>query len=186
MNYQLPGEGSPLWETWQMLLNGYGYNWYREDNQTRADDLLVRQKAGYFLSKAATRLLEAETGYQRKYLPPPSREQPFPPRDKMAVHQRLRELRQSILAAEGTLRSLPVPPTDKIWQRHRQEVAMLKRLTDADVKLVGAAKLLDDEIEKVSVDQWNESGTTERLTEVLGQFKNLIEERRKLLSVDTL
>ena len=184
MNYPLPGEGSPIWETWNMLLNGYGYNWYRADNQSRADDLLIRQKVGYFLGQAASKLLEAESAYQRKYLPPGTREQPFPPPDKVAAHKRLRELRQAILSTEGAVRSLPAPPTDKIWQRHRQEVATLKRLTGLDVGLIGAAKLLADEIEKVGIDQWNENATTERFNDILGQFKGLVEERRSLLLID--
>ncbi len=184
MNYKLPGEGSPLWETWHMLLNGYGYNWYRADNQARADDLLVRQKAGYFLGLAASKLLEAETAYQRKYLPPGTREHPFPPPDKVAAHRRLRDLRQAILSMEAAVRSLPAPPTDKIWQRHRQEVATLKRLTDADVGLIGAAKLLADESEKTAVDQWNENEAPERLTAILEQFKDLVEARRALLLLD--
>ena len=184
MNYQLPGEGSPLWETFQMLLNGYGYNWYRADNQARADDLLIRQKAGYFLGQAASKLLEAESTYQRKYLPPGTREHPFPPPDKVAAHKRLRELRQAILSMEGSVRSLPAPASDKIWQRHRQEVATLKKLTGLDVGLIGAAKLLADEIEKVGTDQWNENETTEKLNDILGQFKILVEERRTLLLVD--
>ena len=186
MSSKLPGEGSPIWETWQMLLNGYGYNWYRADNQSRADDLLVRQKAGYFLNLAASKLLEAETAYQRKYLPPGTREHPFPPADKVAAHRRLRELRQAVLSTEGVVRSLPVPPSDKIWQRHRQELATLKKLTNADVGLVGEAKLLADEIEKVAIDQWNENDTIEKLDDILGQFKNLIEERRTLLLVDSV
>ncbi|HEX3625826.1 MAG TPA: hypothetical protein VH280_10420 [Verrucomicrobiae bacterium] len=181
MNYQLPGEGSPIWETWNMLLNGFGYNWYRADNQSRADDLLVRQKAGYFLGVAASKLQEAETAYQKKYLPPGTREHPFPPPDKVAAHRCLREFRQAVLSMEGVVRSLPVPPTDKIWQRHRQELATLKKLTDADVGLVGVAKMLADEIEKTAVDQWNENETIERLNGVLGEFKSVIEERRTLL-----
>jgi hypothetical protein len=184
MNYKLPGEGNPLWETWTMLLNGYGYNWYRLDNQARADDLLVRQKAGYFLGLAASKLLEAESAYQRKYLPPGTRENPFPPPDKVAAHRRLRELRQAILSMEGVVRSLPVPPTDKIWQRHRQELTTLKKLTDADIGLVGGAKLLADEVEKTAIDQWNEYETVERLNGILGEFKNLVEERRMLLLID--
>jgi len=184
MIYKLPGEGSAVWETWQMLLNGYGFNWYRTDNQARADDLLVRQKAGYFLNLAASKLLEAETAYQRKYLPPGTREQPFPPAANVAAHRRLRELRQAVLSMEATIRSLPVPPTDKIWQRHRQEVATLKRLTDADIGLVGAAKLLADESEKTALDQWNGNDATEKLQGILAQFKSLVEERRELLLLD--
>jgi hypothetical protein len=184
MNYQLPGEGSPVWENWTMLLNGYGYNWYRADNQARADDVLVRQKVGYFLGLAASKLLETETAYQRKYLPPGTREQPFPPPDKVAAHRRLRELRQAILAMEGVVRSLSAPPSDKIWQRHRLEVTTLKRLTDADIGLVGAAKLLADEVEKAAIDQWNENETVETLSGILGEFKNLVEQRRMLLLID--
>ena len=42
----LPGEDSRLYRIGVMLLNGYGYNWYRWDNQMRADDLLVRSRVG--------------------------------------------------------------------------------------------------------------------------------------------
>ncbi len=184
MNYKLPGEGSPLWETWIMLLNGYGYNWYRADNQARTDDLLIRQKVGYFLGLAASKLLEAEAAYQRKYLPPGTRENPFPPADKVAAHRRLREFRQAVLSMEGVVRSLPAPPSDKIWQRHRLEWTTLKRLTDADVGMIGGAKLLADETEKTTVDQWNENETPEKLNNILGGFKNLVEERRVLLLID--
>lgn len=184
MNYPLPGEGSPLWETWTMLLNGYGYNWYRLDNQARADDLLIREKAGYFLGLAASKLLEAETAYHRKFLPPGTREQPFPPPDKVAAHRRLRELRQAVLSMEGVVRSLPVPASDKIWQRHRLQLTTLKRLTGMDVGLIGVAKLLVDETEKTVVDQWNENETPERFNDILQQFKSLVEERRSLLLID--
>jgi hypothetical protein len=34
----LPGEDSRLYRIGVMLLNGYGHNWYRLDNQMRADD----------------------------------------------------------------------------------------------------------------------------------------------------
>jgi len=186
MSYQLPGEGSPVWETFTMLLNGYGYNWYRADNQARADDLLVRQKAGYFLGLAASKLLEAEAEYQQKYLPPGTREQPFPPPDKIASHRRLRDLRQAILSTEAAVRGLPVPPTDKVWQRHRLEYTTLKRLTNADVGLVGAAKTLADEVDKTSLDQWSGNETPERINDILGQFKKLVEERRALLLVDSV
>ena len=49
----IPDPQSALYKTWVMLLNGYGYNWYRKDNQLRADDLLVRERAGHFIVEAA-------------------------------------------------------------------------------------------------------------------------------------
>jgi len=53
----LPGEDSRLHRIGVMLLNGYGYNWYRLDNQMRADDLLVRSRASEHLESAAARLV---------------------------------------------------------------------------------------------------------------------------------
>jgi len=90
MAYQIPGQGSVLYETWVMLLNGYGYNWYRLDNQLREDDLLVRERACYFLTEAASKMQKQEADYHRKYLPEPSREQPFPPAARMATHRHSR------------------------------------------------------------------------------------------------
>ena len=40
----------------ELLLSGYGVNFYRTENQMRADDLLVRQRAGTSFGYAAERL----------------------------------------------------------------------------------------------------------------------------------
>ena len=39
-----------------LLLTGYGYNLYNDANRARADDLLVRQRAGGLLGEAANQL----------------------------------------------------------------------------------------------------------------------------------
>ena len=124
-----PDEHSALYKTWVMLLNGYGYNWYRKDNQLRADDLLVRERASHFVLEAAKKLQEQEAAYARQFLPTPTRENPFPPEDKLATHALIRRTRQDLLALEGRIRGLSAPPTDRIWQRHRSEVDTLARLT---------------------------------------------------------
>ena len=49
-----PGEDDPLYRVGVMLINGYGYNWYRLDNQMRADDLLVRSRASEHLAARRT------------------------------------------------------------------------------------------------------------------------------------
>ncbi len=98
MTPAIPDEHSALYKTWVMLLNGYGYNWYRKENQLRADDLLVRQHAGHFVLEAAKKLQEQEADYARKFLPAPTRENPFPPDDKLATHALIRSTRQNLLA----------------------------------------------------------------------------------------
>ena len=62
----IPDPNSAIYKTWVMLLNGYGYNWYRKDNQLRADDLLVRQRAGHFIVEAAKAVQSQEAAYARK------------------------------------------------------------------------------------------------------------------------
>ena len=57
------------------LFYGWGYNFYRLENQLRADDILVRGKVGWLLGLARASIEEAESVYRRAFLPPPSREE---------------------------------------------------------------------------------------------------------------
>ncbi len=70
------------------LFNGWGYNFYRVENQLRADDLLVRAKIGWLLGRAQGSVTAAESAYRREFLPPPSRAKPRP--DAEAVRARRR------------------------------------------------------------------------------------------------
>ena len=183
MSIPLPGEGSPLYETWVMLLHGYGYNFYRKDNQARADDLLVRQSAGHFIGEAAKKLLQVESDYQRRHLPPATREHPFPPAERLAAHRAIRDLRQQVLALEATLRGLPAPPEDKTWMRHRNELDTLKKLLVHDVQFVGAAKLLDEQAALVRADSPEMEAPLQGVREHVELLRGLIEERRRMLLI---
>ena len=97
----LPGEDSRLYRIGVMLLNGYGYNWYRLDNQMRADDLLVRSRASEHLESAAARLRDLEGRYRRKYLPPPSRDHPDPDPQHLAAVRHFRSVAE--LPADAAL-----------------------------------------------------------------------------------
>src|SRR6516225_4318828 len=55
------------------LFYGWGYNFYRVENQLRADDLFIRSKVGWLLGSARTCVRTAEHAYRREFLPPPSR-----------------------------------------------------------------------------------------------------------------
>src|SRR5215469_16128873 len=93
----LPGEDSRLHRIGVMLLNGYGYNWYRLDNQMRADDLLVRSRASEHLESAAARLRDLEGRYRRKYLATPTREHPDPDPQHLAAARQFRGVADRIL-----------------------------------------------------------------------------------------
>jgi hypothetical protein len=134
----LPGQDDPDYQIWVMLLNGYGFNWYRLDNQMRADDLLIRSKASENLAAACTRLRALEAEFHQAYLPLPSREQPFPDAAKLQAAARIRHLQDRIAAADTKLRGAAVPIDDKIWARHRDESQTLARLIHFDTILIGS------------------------------------------------
>lgn len=179
----LPGQGNPLYEACVLLLNGWGYNWYRQDNQLREDDLLVREHAGHFLIDAANALQTQESTYHRLYLPEPSREQPFPPSERLATHRLIREARQSLLALEGKVRGLSVPPTDKVWLRYRNEVNTLSRLVNVDVQLIALARSLAEAAGRLSHDSWDNPSELTGLIDCQRQLEQLIGERGHMLDV---
>jgi len=47
------------------LFYGWGYNFYRLENQLRADDQLIRRKASELLGQANAILSQAESDYRR-------------------------------------------------------------------------------------------------------------------------
>ena len=124
------------------LFNGYGYNFYREENQLRADDQKVRTLVSELLSGAYKAVSLAEGAFRRERIPLPTRENPFPPAEIVADAKRLELLGQAIGAVEGQVRHAPVPESDRMTQRYRQEAATLAALVEQDKLLVGRAQML--------------------------------------------
>jgi hypothetical protein len=129
------------------LFYGWGYNFYRLENQLRADDLLIRGKACWLLGLSRSMVEAAQSGYRRKHLPPPSRAKPLPDADAVAGAQALEALSASIGQLEGTIRALPAPENDRMTQRYRQEAETLAALGACDQRLVGLAEVLRQMLE---------------------------------------
>jgi hypothetical protein len=177
----IPNPQSTLYKTWVMLLNGYGYNWYRKDNQLRADDLLVRERAGHFIVAAAKAVQAQEVAYARKYLPASTRENPFPPDDKLATHALIREQYHGLLALEARIRGLSAPPTDRIWQRHRTEVDVLEKLAQRDVQLVGLAQEVANAAANLGLEDWDRPEGLVSLTDNIRKIEQVVAERAEFL-----
>jgi hypothetical protein len=131
-----------LEETAVNLFYGWGYNFYRLENQLRADDLVVRNHVSALLGQARKAVDAAESAYRRAFLPPPTREKPRLDPAAAANAQLLEKLAADIGALEGQVRTQPVPENDRMTQRYRQEAATLKQLLDADIRLTGQAETL--------------------------------------------
>jgi hypothetical protein len=124
------------------LFYGWGYNFYRKENQLRADDQMVRSKAASLLGEAAGSVSGAESEYRREHLPAPSRAKPFPDAEAVASAQKLERLAKAIAALEAQLQHQPVPENDRMTQRYRQEAPTLEKLVAFDERLVGQCELL--------------------------------------------
>jgi len=130
------------------LFYGWGYNFYKQENQLRADDQLVRAKAGWILGNAAASVTAAESEFRREFLPPPSRAKPFPDAAAVASAQQLERLAKDISAITNRLAELPVPENDRMTQRFREEAPTLQGLITLDEQIVGQCELLRSTLEK--------------------------------------
>ena len=124
------------------LFYGWGYNFYRTENQLRADDQLVRSKGASLLGYAMASVSDAESAYRREFLPAPTSAKPFPDAEAVASAQRLERLARAIGALELALHQQPVPENDRMTQRYRQEAPTLQKLIGHDEQLVGQCELL--------------------------------------------
>jgi hypothetical protein len=124
------------------LFHGWGYSFYKAENQLRADDLMVRAKVGEMLAAARASVCAAEAAFRRAHLPPPTRERPRPDPEALLRAQALEAIAQSIGALEGQIRALPVPANDRMTERLRTERETLEKLLKADRAMVSAAHQL--------------------------------------------
>src|SRR6516225_1290049 len=126
----------PIIQQLQLLLSGYGYNFYNVTNQARSDDLLVRERASYYLSQAVDMLTTLRVDYQRRFIPPLTRANPDPPQEALAQVRDMEEVQQELGNIESHIRGMSVPTQDRIWWRFRNEHALLSQLLSFDLARV--------------------------------------------------
>ena len=124
------------------LFYGWGYNFYRVENQLRTDDLLVRSKVGELLADARIDVVNTGIKYRHEHLPPPTRENPFPNADAVRIAKAIDEAAAGLTAVAAQIRSAPAPENDRMWQRHRNEANTLFQLGEVDKEMVIIAAAL--------------------------------------------
>ena len=167
----------------QVLLSGGGYNFYGRADTARADDLLVRGQASASLGQAGASLRAMEAEYARRFVPPSTRENPYPPGEVLEKLRAIGRLRERIGALETDIRGMAVPAQDKVWWRFRQEAALLQDLLAHDHGLL----LHTDEVARlaqaVTADAWQGGGAVDTpLIAALQQLDAVVRDRHRLLS----
>ncbi len=163
------------------LFYGWGYNFYRLENQLRADDLTVRAKVGWLLGQAREQVERAESAYRRTHIPAPTREKPRPDPQATEAARRLEAMSREIGALEGQIRAHPAPEEDHMTNRYRREAETLHSLLQCDLALVGRAETLRRIVEDADGD-----GLIARAGDIEAGFKSLarsLRERQAILHV---
>ena len=162
----------PLVQQLQLLLTGYGYNFYNSTNQARADDLLVRERASYHLSQAVSMLATLRGDYQRRFIPPLTRANPDPPQEALAQVREIQAAQQALSDLETAIRGMSVPAQDRIWWRFRQEEPLLRQLLQFDLTLVHQSEQVYYYVSQLVPDTWNNqtSATLRQMTQQLTQI----------------
>ena len=132
------------------LFYGWGYNFYRLENQLRADDQLVRAKACALLGEARASLEAAEASYRRDNIPAPTRAKPFPDAAVIAEARAIERLSRAFGILEAQVRAQPAPESDRMSELYRGERDMLVRLRACDTRLIGQAELLRAALDRAS------------------------------------
>jgi hypothetical protein len=171
----------PVIQTLQVLTSGTGYNFYDRRNMMRADDLLVRQRASGALADGARALAAQEVAYRRRFIPPATREAPYPPPGVLDSLQALGRLRARLDDLAAQIVGMPVPAQDTTWWRFREEKATLARLLDLDSRML----LETDEVARLArtltADAWHGGASQAAFDGLLTPLDDLVRARAQFL-----
>ncbi len=172
----------PVIQQLQLLLTGYGYNFYNATNQARADDLLVRERASYFLTQATDLLARLRGEYQRRYVPPLTRENPFPSAEALAHLREIEQVQQELSNVETHIRGMSVPSQDRIWWRFRQEQPLLFQLLNFDLALVRDSEQIYEYVSHLTPEAWQAHGSGP-LRQLIQQLTQVAKDRERFLLI---
>jgi hypothetical protein len=172
---------NPVVQQLSLLLGAYGFNYYNAENQARADDLLIRQQAAGSLSQAVGSLSSLHSEYRLRYLPPPTREQPFPPRDEQQRTADILTLRDRMDRTAGAIQGMEAPGQDKIWRRLRGEREVLTRLLSADYTLISTCDQVREWAASTTPQSWRDPNHRAEVESLLREIDGVVQERRQIL-----
>ena len=171
---------NPVIQQLQLLLTGYGYNFYNSTNQARADDILVRERASYHLSQAADMLANLRGEYQRRFIPPLTRANPDPPQEVLAQVREMESVQQTMSNLDAHIRGMSVPTQDRTWWRFRQEGPLLGQLLNFDLALIRTCEQVYQYVSQLTPDNWNSQGSGP-LRQLLQQVARVGQDRERFL-----
>jgi len=170
-----------LLQAGELLLNGWGYNWYRAENLMRADDTLLRNQADSMLGDALAAFRRAEAVFRQKHMGPPSRQHPLPEPERLQELQAFRTMLEKLEELRTGLRGAAMPPDDKIMLRHRSATDLLPGLGRCDALLAASAQAL--RADALTITPADLADLPGRMEPKLSRLQDLLRARSALLNV---
>jgi hypothetical protein len=157
---------------------------YTSAGHMRAEDLRVRDWASQQLLSAAQQLSASAAEHRRVHVPPPSREQPFPPRELLEPIDAARRCADRYTAASDKVRNAPFPPDPKKPWKQLQGPGVT-RLLSLDQLLVQQAEYAAEAVAQVDADNLNAPDISQAYSaaaEHLRALLSTLDERTRLLN----
>jgi hypothetical protein len=165
----------------ELLLSGCGFNAYQAADRARADDLLVREQAAGALSAAVGSLSAVHTSYRLRFIPPPTRENPFPPPERSRRAAALLVLRDRVGRMASAIRGMSAPSQDAVWRRIRSEASLLNQLLSVDYLLIEHCGDIRDAAAALTPETWDQGAGEQEIGAALARLETLIRERQQAL-----
>jgi hypothetical protein len=125
------------------LFYGWGYNFYRREDDLQADDLLIRAKLSQLLCDSRTRLLSLHAAFVRKHLPP-GRVGPRANPGIVDMERALEGAERELQALEMAV--LSAAEVGRIRRRDREQTGTVAKLVALDGEALLALVTLRDAI----------------------------------------
>ncbi len=151
-------------------------------SQVRDHDLLVRAQAAGRLSQSATLLRDLAARYRQERIPPSTREQPFPPAEKMAALRGLEERTAALQDLAAQVRSAQLPPQDVVWERLRSASLQYDLMLEADLALLEPCQICAEAARSLTPRQAEELDGLRTIDEAAGATAQALAARKALLN----
>lgn len=174
---------NPIFQQLQLLMTGYGYNFYGKREMARADDLLVRERASETLAEAVAAITGQEEEFVRRFIPPASRENPYPPPETMIQLKDIGRHKEKVKDLSVRIRSMSVPTQDKTWLRFRDEVPLLQQLLQFDYNLIAGTAAMRDIVAGLTADGWKDGSAASQIAPGLADLDKAIKARQAFLQI---
>lgn len=148
-------------------------------SQMKEDARLVRTKTSDYLNMLRKMLRNFDLSYRQEYLPPPTRENPFPDKKALAFVNFIKKQETRIEHIETLIRGADSSLDDTSWAKHKDKNSVLQRLYLLDEEMMlSVTKFYDD----FSSNPMN-TDSVELLESFLTSFERLFKDRQEYLRV---